>query len=306
MGLARDLEHDVALAVEAFPWVEGCYALASSDASAHPDALTMAVLLSPYGVREVVQTHYAVLTATRSREETRRIMYVRADGPRPTPLARARRIHLRGAEREAAAKRIALRRAAELAFGGAAVEDLEEAVRLLAAEPTREGATNDAEAIGPARSVYRTARTRPLTELSIAELQQLVETTFGADATVLAIERDPFPEPPRVRVLVGDHDPSTRAAFRAIAGLDVTFAEDGWSLIELAAEEEFDLVVLAVAFGEHTGAGMLRMLRQTRPELTSRVVLVTDRVSADAPVFARTRVLTRPVEARTVEELLRG
>ena len=86
MRFSREVEADVAVAVEAFPWVGGVYALELSElADAHPDALRLAIILSPYRIRELVQTHYALLTATGAYDVTGRVLYV-DDSSQPSPL----------------------------------------------------------------------------------------------------------------------------------------------------------------------------------------------------------------------------
>jgi hypothetical protein len=73
----REVEADIACAVDSLPWVEGVYVLQPSlEAASHLDVLTFAVVLTAYDIRELVQTHPALLIATGTRELTGRVLYV--------------------------------------------------------------------------------------------------------------------------------------------------------------------------------------------------------------------------------------
>ncbi|HVH43427.1 MAG TPA: hypothetical protein VM925_13830 [Labilithrix sp.] len=102
----RDFEIDVAATVARFPWVDGVFALRlSPEAKKHSDILTIAIVLQPYDIERLVQTHYALLAATDDYEVTGRILYVNGANPSPAPMARARPIVLHPVEREAAVRR---------------------------------------------------------------------------------------------------------------------------------------------------------------------------------------------------------
>ncbi|HSO35025.1 MAG TPA: response regulator [Labilithrix sp.] len=318
MRFDPEIEADIAAAVEGFAWVEAVYTLTMSDAaSAHPDALSFAIVLAPYGINELVKTHYAVLVATGSRAATGRVLYVNGAMAPPTPLARARRIASSPEERESARRRIAQRRGeadeAERRSGGApAVDELERAFRQLAQNASRDSDNASAPA---APSPYRASPGKSLDQYSQAELQELVDrafagsaitATFASGAAVVEIVRDPFPARARRRILVADDDPATLAALRGLVDVDVVYAHDGWTAIDQLTEGTFALALCAVVLGDFTGAKIHRIVAKARPEMASRMVFIArESVVAQAPPSsASARVLSRPIDPAAVLALL--
>lgn len=278
MVITREDEADVACAVEGFPFVAAVYALDLGDrARAHPDALTFAVVLCPYGVNELVLAHYALVEATDGREIPGRILYVNAEAQRPAPLAHARRILLDPVERDAALTRIALRRARAATRPVPAIDRRELALAFGELAQRADG--------GFARSsITATLRSRP----------------------VLEVERDPFPPKPRPRVLVVDDDSTTEEAMAALDGVDAVLVTDGWSAIDRLTSEPFDLAICAVIVAGFSGAQIHRVVAKSHPEMASRIVFLAsaDAVSRAPPSAARGRVLTRPLDPADVLALL--
>lgn len=297
MEADREIAADVTVAVDAFPWVDGVYALSLSDAaSAHPDALSFAITLCPYGITELVQTHYAVLVATGTHEVTGRVLYVNCAMPSPTPLGRARRITLRPDEREAARRRIEQRTRkaeGENSREGEAVRlgDLERAFRQLAENASRD--TDQATASGDS-SPYRVFQGFAIT------------ATFANGTAIVEVVRDPFPSPRRHRLLVADDDPTTEQALRALRDVDVIYASDGWTAIDHLTEGDFDLALCAVVLGDFTGAKIHRMVVKARPEMAARMVFIARAsvVASAPPSSASARVIARPIDVAAVLALL--
>jgi CheY-like chemotaxis protein len=304
--LDRDIEADVTAAVDGFPWVDGVYVLSQTDLTrAHPDALSFAIVLSPYRINELVEAHYAVLAATGTHEVAGRVLYV--DGAMLThlPLARARRIVLTAEERQLARERAAQRKPqteeltdslreelkSGLEEGLARVERLNRELRELLDDARR----FIDESGGPSDpSPYR------------GYAGSAILATFARGGLVIDVVKDPFPAPSRRRILVVDDDEATLDGVRAIPNVDVVHAADGWTAIDQLTEGEFDLVLCAVVLGDFTGAKIHRMVVKARPAMASRMVFIAREsvVSQAPPSSASARVLSRPVDPAAVVALL--
>lgn len=318
MKRSAEVEADIACAVAGFPWIEGIYALDLSDvAREHPDAFELAIVLSPYGITELVQTHYAIRSGVGAQAAS--ILYVNGAARAPVPLGRARRISLDAVDREAASRRIEHRRAdAALRDGAEArlaqLQDLERAFRQLAEQAARDAETGTASGGAPYRGL-----TKPLTDYTTSELQELVERVFrgaaivatlgdGRTPAILQVVPDPFPTPPRRRLLIADDDPTTDAAVATLDDVEVTFARDGWTAVEHLTTSDFDLALCSVVLGEFSGAQIHRMVAKLRPQNASRIVFVArDTAVAQAPPSSASgRVLARPVDPVSLRALLRA
>ncbi len=313
MTVSREIEADLLCAIAGFPWIDGVYALQPApSAREDPNVLTIAIVLAPYDIQELVQTHYAILAATGSYDLPGRILYVNGAARAPVPLARARRLSINPPEREAALRRIEERKAdaARKAVFEKAVQlhDVELAFRRLAEQAARDRPP----AVPPAGSPYRLDK--PLIELNQSELQRFVEHAFEGSAiaaplgtVALEVVDDPFPSPPRKRILLADDDAATQAVLSGMQDVEVVCARDGWTAIDRLTQDDFDLAVVAVVLGGFSGAKIYRLAVNERPEVASRVVFLASEsaVSHAPPSSASGRVLARPLNVEAVRALLK-
>jgi CheY-like chemotaxis protein len=270
---SRELEVDVASAVGEVDGVESVHALdAPSEATAsHPDRLLFAVVLLPYTIEKVVETHYALLART-DHSVAGRILYVDALAQPPRPMLYARRLSVTDVERRAARERAKARN--------------ETRVRWL----------HDREA-------ERAAWAAQLRAI-LARIDAPVTASLQGGA--FEVVPDPFPSQKRPRILVADPDPTVAAALGTLDA-DVVAVEDGWSVVDRVAGERFDLVVCALRFDDGlTGAKIHRMLAKERADAAARIVFVAERATLDQapPSSAMARVLARPIDLDAVRDLL--
>jgi CheY-like chemotaxis protein len=264
---SRDLEVDVLCALERLPFVT--QVLLHDDAG--PGAVRFCVVLRPYAIGHLVEAHYTLLAAT-SHEVTGRVLYVDPDGGLPPLVARMRPLGARPEERANA-----LARAAERAKDALWLARLEEA-----------------------------AAARAAMEEGLRRQTALTPIVASMQSGVFEVVPDPFPSP-TYTVLVADPDPTSALAVRALPRVSVTEVEDGWAALDaLTGEAMFDLALCAVALAGCSGAKVYRMVAEARPEAAARIVFVADRTTVDSapPSAARTRVLSRPVDAEAVKFLL--
>jgi len=146
--------------------------------------------------------------------------------------------------------------------------------------------------------------------------EQLAEprASRAGDARSAASEANDASQPARegkpLCVLVIDDDPST-AAFVAQArdskAYRLLFAEDGWSALDLATSDDFDLAICSATMRMPTGDLVYRFLWTVRPASKTRFVLLGDRVAATSippPSANRARLLVeRPLTAAVLNEL---
>lgn len=314
-----EIAAQIVVAAEAMPWVEGVYALApSAEAAAHPDAVTLAVVLAPYRIRDLVKTHYAIVSATGGHDA--RVMYVNGAASTPVPMRGARRVRLAKEARERAAEQVSQNRAraAEREARDAEILHLDALARALfgiAERAERELAGRPATRRA-GRAPYRFPAGKPLGEYTDDELRALVESALDGSAVVASVDGvvvglevagDPFEERRR-RVLVADADPSTIAAVRSL-DVETVIVSDGWAAVDAILHDDVDLALVPLAFpdgGDPSGPKVHRLVRASRPELAARIVFVASpRVGAEAPPSAAGRVLSRPVSADAVRALLR-
>lgn len=316
--LTRETLADIACAIGDLPWVDGIHAFdLQPSASGHPDALHLAIVLSPYRVRDLVATHYALLAAT-SHQVTGRVLYVNKAWSSPVPLKSARRVVVAPEEKQAALQRIAarrevatrvsaealhLRRDVERAFRAVAHAQAEQPFRIEKPKPRR-------------RSPYR--RGKPLNEYNQEELQALVEGAFDVaavvvqlDGTEMEVVDEPFaqesaPTTAAKRVLVIDDDLETARALARSSEVEAIVVSDGWQAIDAISANAFDLVICAVIVGELTGAQLFRMAVKARPEMAKRFVFLANEsaVASARPETVGVRVVARPLELATVRRLL--
>lgn len=289
----REVEAEIACALEGLAWVGGVYRLDPSElARASRDEYRLAIQLVPYDIDRLVKTHYAVLVATGDQETTGRVLYVNgATLASPTPMRRATKIDPTFEEKRAAKERIATRieEAARREAAGAYVvraKDLELAFKRLA--DVEESASKSGAFAG---SPYRdgTAIAAPLTSGGILE-----------------IVPDPFPSSSKKRILLVDDDPTSKSALAKLSDVEVTYVEDGWTAIDELAKRTFDLVLCATVVGDFPGVKLFRIAAKERPELASRFVFVAgaSAVAAAPPDSARGRVVARPIDPAAVTALL--
>lgn len=302
--VGRETEIDLAVAVEGLPFIEGVYRLSpSAIAVDHPDVLLFGVVLSPWGIPELVKTHTAIVSALDGYEAAGRILYVDGARDEPRPMWRARRIAVGPVEREGASLRIKKNRARAAARTDAAseirrLEEMRATFQALADKATRELEGHVRPTARAAAAPYRTGQPRVL-----------VTSLDG----VLGVVADPFPEL-RLRVLVVDEDPDTAEAVRALSRVEVEVAEDAWSAVETltAPDARFDLAIVSLVFPnapEMSGAKIYKMVRASRPELASRIVLVASGSAVAEhgdrpPSSTQARVLARPVTAESLRPVL--
>jgi CheY-like chemotaxis protein len=275
---------DIAYALDGFPWVQSIHTLPPVD---HPDAFAFAIVLSPYGMNEVVRTHYALVAATGGRALPGRILYVDAAmSAVPVVHARGRRVSLGPVEREAAHARVeARKRHAEVATKLHDLAEMEAAFRRIAEQTSRDTPDNH-PAVG---SPYRGA----------------LAASFGAKP-VFEVVADPFPSPRRMRVLVADEDPMTAKRIAELPDVDVIEVDDGWSAVDRLTNAEVDLAVCAVSVGGFSGAKIHKLVANARPEMARRIVYLASEnaVSQAPPSSASGRVLARPISSAAVRSLL--
>ncbi|HEY8075804.1 MAG TPA: hypothetical protein VIF62_16875, partial [Labilithrix sp.] len=268
--LPREIEVDVARAVEAVEGVESVHALDS--ASDDPERLCFAIVLGPYTAEKLVEVHYALLERT-DHAVAGRVLYVDLAGHPPYPMRQARRLTIAEAERTASRARAKL--------------------RLADTERVRWLEQQDADRAAWATELRKMlARDAPIS----ASMQS------GA----FEIVPDPFPSAKRPRVLVADPDPSTALLLKPLDA-DLVVAEEGWSVVDHLSNERFDLVVCALKFDDGlTGAKIHRMIAKERPDAAARIVFVADKVALAGapPSSAIGRVVSRPVDVGIVKDIL--
>ena len=103
----------------------------------------------------------------------------------------------------------------------------------------------------------------------------------------------------RHRVLVVEDETATRTLLTAglSSDFEVADAANGREAIERLERSNFDSVVLDLMMPVVDGFGVLHFLEKTRPDLLSRVVVVTgaaDHVTTLLPVDKLAAVLTKP------------
>jgi CheY-like chemotaxis protein len=321
-----EVDAEILAAIEGFPWVAAVYALDPSPLAAqHPDVLRFAVVVMPYGARELAQTHYSLLDAMRSYDTPGRVLYVDGRMPTPVPLRRARRMTASAAAKASALERIFARRKKDLAadsprFPSRTLEDIERSFRMLGPwerervrvelackvhGDTEEnlGPRDDAEKASP----YRYGK--PLTELDSSELQRLAEHAFGGTIVAALAGGPPFafqaPARERKRLLIIDPDTATKRLLAELSECDVTAVEDAWAALDQITARDFDLVLCALTVGDVPGAKVFRLAVTARAEIASRFVfLASEHVVAGAPPSSMGRVLPRPLDPARVRELL--
>lgn len=271
MFLTRDVEVDLATAASEFPFVLGLHVLElGAMAALEPDAYRLAVVLAPYDPRGLAQVHAAFVAAMHGIGVAGPMAYV-DDRRRPPFMTKTRLIMPTPAEREAAALRIAPRRAA------APPADVDLELRF-----ERQLTESGAWPIG--------ARLVP-----------------GA---VLEVVEDPFPSrkvTPK-RVLVADPDPATARTLRELAGVEVTSVDDGWHAVDLLSGSDFDLVLCALTVGELPGAKILKLIVKERPHNAARIYFLAreETIASGPPSSASGRILARPITTTLVQAILDG
>ena len=310
---SRDIEADIACAIEPFSFVTAIFALDLHPAAhKHPDALGLVIVLWPYDVRKLVQTHYAVLLATATHDVTGRILYVNGEATPPGPLAHAHRIVPTSIERARARRRVEMRRALACR-GEIQLADVERAFNQLAAQAARDVPPSQLDPAAPYRPLPPAAHRGAL---SGEELEEARDTAFGVTSIaapltmkgVLEIVADPFPAEKRRRVLIADDDPVTERAVASLTDCDVVLVRDGWSAIDHLVSGNFALALCAVALGDLTGAKIFRLVVTERPDMASRFAFLAEETAIEQapPSTMKARVLRRPLDPSAVRALLDG
>jgi hypothetical protein len=303
MEVSRELFADVEVAVVGLAFVQGVYELQPHPAArAHPEALLVGIVLSPYTLRSLVQVHYAVLAATEDCQLTGRVLYVNAEQPMPFPMRGAIRVTPSAGERQRAKERVeerAQRVGSSAKATAAELEAIESAFEELVAR-----AAHDPRATQPlpAGSPYRPEE--PPTSKD-QTFKWPISAGFRPGA-ILEVVPDPFPSPRRKRILVADEDPTTSAALSTLQDLEVVHVSDGWSAIDELVGGAFDLAICALKLGEFPGVKIYRVVAKSRPEVASRVYFLAEHetIAQAPPSSAQNRILPRPLSAGTVASLL--
>jgi CheY-like chemotaxis protein len=216
------------------------------------------------------------------------VLYVDAATKDLGLVARAKRVVVDPIEREGARWRSTDREvdAARREEGEAkevAIGELERAFRDLAEQAARDRPSGDAGA--------------PYRGLMIAA---------ALSGGILEIVPDPFPSPPKKRVLVADDDPATEETLARLREYDVVFARDGWTAIDHLTEGDFDLALCAVALGGFSGAKIYKLASKAKPDLASRFFFLANAsaIASAPPSSASGRVLARPVDLEAVRALV--
>lgn len=293
MILTREVEVDVATAVAEMPWVVGVHALELGPAAAlYPDALLLAVVLSPYSVTGLVEAHYALVTATGGHDVPGRITYVDDAQRRPAFMEKTRMIMPTPQERDEARARIAARResAEQAAWPPSMQREIEAAFARLA-----EQAAPDAAAPPASGPPYRSRG-------AVGPIRVRL-----APGPVLELVKDPFASAPKTkRVLVADADPQAATALAGLTGVEVVSVTDGWAAVDQLTASDFDLVLCALVVGELQGAKILRMIAKDRPHNASRIYFLAreETIAQGPPSSASGRVLARLITPVLVQSLL--
>lgn len=113
-------------------------------------------------------------------------------------------------------------------------------------------------------------------------------------------ERKPF------RVLIIDDNPAT-ASFvertRALQAFRILFADDGWSALDLASSDRFDIAICSANMRMQTGDLVYRFIWNVRPASKRRFVLIGEREAVES-MPESTRRPRRLVERPLTEALL--
>jgi CheY-like chemotaxis protein len=305
MRVSPELLADVEVAVADLAFVEGVHELQPHpEAREHPDALLLAIVLSPYTVRSLVQVHYSVLRATEDRQLTGRVLYVNADQPTPFPMRGAVRVKPSAGERERAMRRLEERTRRTDSSPEASAAELK-AIETAFAELVARAAHDPTATVSlPPGSPYRPEQhTAPA--LKDQTFHSAISAGFAPGA-ILEVVPDPFPSPPRKRILVADEDPATSAALRALREFDVVQVSDGWSAIDELVGGAYDLAICALNVGEFPGVKIYRMVAKSRPDVASRIYFLTEHetIAQAPPSTARNRILSRPLSPEAVLRVL--
>lgn len=274
---------DVAYALQRFPWVRAIHMLPPSE---HPDAYSLAIVLSPYGINELVQAHYVLVEATGGRTIAGRVLYLDASIHDVARHSRWQRISIGPMEREWAHARIERRKNEAKAHDEVAdLEAMADAFKRIAAQAERD----TPEAHPTNMSPYRGA----------------LAVSFGA-TPILEVVSDPFPSPRRLRVLVVDEDPNTAQRIGELSDVDVIEVQDGWSAVDRLKEGDVDLAVCAVKVGEFSGAKIHKLVATANPKMARRIVYLASEaaLSQAPPSSASGRLLARPISPEAVRSML--
>lgn len=101
----------------------------------------------------------------------------------------------------------------------------------------------------------------------------------------------------RKKVLVVDDEDAIRMLVRKVlerAGFEVAVARDGCEAVQRLAADDFDVVLLDVMMSKLDGFGVVEQMKQTRPQLLARTLLVTAshlKTLQDLPVRG---IITKP------------
>jgi len=305
MHVGRELLADVEVAVADLSFVDAVHELQPHpDARRHPDALLLAVVLSPFTVRSLVQVHYAVLRATEDRQLTGRVLYVNADQPMPFPMRGAVRVRLSAGERQGAKRRREERTRRTDSSAEASAAELKAIEAAFSELVARSADEPSATVSRPAGSPYRPEEHAALGSKG-QPFQWAISAGFAPRA-VLEVVADPFPSPPRTRILVADEDPATGAALRGVEDFHVVQVSDGWSAVDELLGGAFDLAICALNVRDFPGVKIYRMVAKSRPDVASRIYFLTahETIAQAPPSAARNRILSRPLSAEAVLRVL--
>jgi DNA-binding response OmpR family regulator len=110
------------------------------------------------------------------------------------------------------------------------------------------------------------------------------------------------------RILIIDDEPYILMMLKKMmerAGYEVELAENGMRGLELFREEAFNLVISDIIMPEKEGLGIIREMKQDRPELKIIAISGGGRVSADdylntAKLFGADRIFQKPFKQEEI------
>jgi len=113
----------------------------------------------------------------------------------------------------------------------------------------------------------------------------------------------------RASILIVDDEPIVREALRdwlVDAGYDVEMAETGERGLEMAAERDFDLVILDVRLPGKTGIRVLEELKESKPDTKAMIITAyaSPQMRTEATKLGALHYLSKPIAPNQLEKIV--
>ena len=113
----------------------------------------------------------------------------------------------------------------------------------------------------------------------------------------------------RASILIVDDEPIVREAIRdwlVDAGYDVETAETGERGLEMAAERDFDLIILDVRLPGKTGIRVLEELKESKPDVKAMIITAyaSPQMRTEATKLGALHYLSKPIAPDQLENIV--